>query len=731
MMEPILVVGHQPARAAAVAEVLVRGGFEVWTLLPTTLTEVLRRSNPLGVVVLIADLSLEQGRELVQELRGVPMLWLGSAQELERTQAYGAVGIRVVLEPCPADPLVEQVAHCLQQVRETRHHQDQLAALQERLRSIEADTWLSDYLHKRAVVDIFNQLRDEISAHIQHHLHLFFSKPHLINRLNRDLIDEGVLDPQQVPLLKRHFWRQLQAFPELGTILYASCEGIYVGLMRMRDGSFTAGLKLNQKEPHKRSFRVDDRGMCTPQQVGISRDYDPRSRPWYQAALAGGQPTWSPLYQFTTSAEVQLGIMAVQPLLNDQGELLGVVGADVIPWQLSGFLQQIWGERAGATFIVDRSGWMVANSAAEPSFQIDHQTAIQHQAGESDNPWICKTVRHLIERFGSLATIDQEQRCEFVYEGEPQYVQIQPFQDGLGLDWLVILVVPESDILKHSHVDTWSQIHEAFTSLEETNRSLEQQIAQRTAQLREQERLNQLQEDFFSIFSHELRTPLANLRMALHMTRWASTEEARQKYFEVALLECETEIELITDLVNLRKLESDTYELAIAPLNLRLWLPSLVDLFQVQAESHQQELIFDHSDPELAQLGTIYSDRFCLERILRELLTNAIKYTSPGGQIQVEVSSELERVQIRVGNSAEIPVEELPRLFDKFYRVPDGDRWNRGGTGLGLALVKRMVLRLRGQIWVRSEEGWTWFVLGLPVRQSEDPLDRDQGLEVI
>ncbi len=106
-----------------------------------------------------------------------------------------------------------------------------------------------------------------------------------------EVLVRGGLDPQQIPLLKRHFWRQLQVLPEIGTILYASCEGIPVGLMRMCDGSFTAELKLSQADPHKRSFRV-------------------------------------------------------------------VVGADVIPWQLSGFLKQIWGERAGATFIMDCSGWL-------------------------------------------------------------------------------------------------------------------------------------------------------------------------------------------------------------------------------------------------------------------------------------------------------------------------------------------------------------------------------------
>lgn len=724
--EPLLIVGHHPERAAAVAEALAQAGLEARTVSPSGVSEILRKGKPFSVVVLLADLPEQQGQELVQWLYGAPMVLLGSAAELERTQAYGGLGIPVVVEPCEPEQVIDQVDYVLNQIRATRQRQAQLATLQEKVQGIEADTWLSSYLRKQAVVDIFNQLRDEITARIQQHLQTFCAQPHLINQINRDLIQEGVLDPSHVHQLKRQFWRQLHTFPEIGTILYANHQGIHVGLMRMQDGSFTAELKLTPSDPHKRSYQVDDRGLCTDVQVGLSPDYDPRSRPWYQAALNDSQPTWSQPYQFTTSAEVQIGIMAVQPLRDDQDQIVGVVGADMLPWQLSGFLKQIWGQRAGATFIVDRSGWMVANSASEPAFQIDHSLALQHRAEASDNPWIRQTLHHLMQRFGSLQTLDREQRCEFIWQGETQYVQVQPFQDGRGLDWLVILVVPESDILQQPHADTWTQIHQAFTALEQTNRALEQQITQRTAQLREQERLNQLQEDFFSIFSHELRTPLSNLRMALHMTRWAPTEEARQKYFEVALLECETEIELIADLVNLRQLESDTYHLSIMPISLTRWLPTLIELFQVQVESQGQELILAVSEEKIDQWGTIHTDRFCLERILRELLTNAIKYTPTGGRIQVEVSGAAEQVRIRIGNSTEIPAEELPRLFDKFYRVPGGDPWNRGGTGLGLALVKRMVKYLRGQIWVTSQSGWTWFGVGLPIRQGDWEQEQDK-----
>ncbi len=112
----------------------------------------------------------------------------------------------------------------------------------------------------------------------------------------------------------------------------------------------------------------------------------------------------------------------------------------------------------------------------------------------------------------------------------------------------------------------------------------------------------------------------------------------------------------------------------------------------------------------------LVSDRASLERILAELLNNACKYTSAGGEIVVGVcdkSTEAATI-FTISNPAEIPADQLPRIFEKFYRVPKGDRWQQGGTGLGLALVQKLVEQIQGTIRVESSRGWTTFTVVLP-----------------
>jgi signal transduction histidine kinase len=110
-------------------------------------------------------------------------------------------------------------------------------------------------------------------------------------------------------------------------------------------------------------------------------------------------------------------------------------------------------------------------------------------------------------------------------------------------------------------------------------------------------------------------------------------------------------------------------------------------------------------------------DRASLERILAELLNNACKYTLNAGEIVLsvhlkELGKELSTI-FTISNQAEISATELPRIFDKFYRVPKADRWKQGGTGLGLALVQKLVERLQGTIRVDSSDGWTTFTIEL------------------
>jgi PAS domain S-box-containing protein len=223
------------------------------------------------------------------------------------------------------------------------------------------------------------------------------------------------------------------------------------------------------------------------------------------------------------------------------------------------------------------------------------------------------------------------------------------------------------------------------------------------------ERLNRLKDDFISTVSHELRTPLASMKMALHMLQVAPAREKQAQYLSIAQRECQREIELINDLLDLQRLEAGAYALNLQTLTWEALLGDLLLAIGERARTKGQT--FQANVPLESSITT---DPLLLGRILRELLHNAVKYTPGQGSIRLEVRVEANRTRIQVRNSQEIPAEELTRIFDRFYRIPSHDPWKEGGTGLGLALVKQMVDQLRGSIEVSSAAGWTTFTLHLP-----------------
>lgn len=278
--------------------------------------------------------------------------------------------------------------------------------------------------------------------------------------------------------------------------------------------------------------------------------------------------------------------------------------------------------------------------------------------------------------------------------------------------------------------------------MKDLNTDLEQQVQDRTAELRQKVRelqqLNILKDEFLSTVSHELRTPLSNMKMAIHMLKVVPNSDRSQKYVAILESECNRETNLINDLLDLQKLEASTAPISLETLNLEQWLPTRITPFYSRTQERQQVLTLKTPDT----LPQIRTNPASLDRVLAELLNNACKYSPEGGEITLEIElgtaivhprltdqtgkssvteSGLELglelgpwIQFKVSNSAEIPPTELPRIFEKFYRVPNADPWKQGGTGLGLALVEKLVEQLGGSIQVGSQSGQTSFTVRLP-----------------
>ncbi|MDX2270434.1 MAG: PAS domain S-box protein [Cyanobacteriota bacterium] len=237
-------------------------------------------------------------------------------------------------------------------------------------------------------------------------------------------------------------------------------------------------------------------------------------------------------------------------------------------------------------------------------------------------------------------------------------------------------------------------------------------------QVKELEKINTLKDDFVATISHELRTPLSNMRMAIRMLqsslRHFPVHPKQQQYLNLLDQECDREITLVSDLLNLQNFDARNQRIYPESINFHQWLSRIILPFIDKTNQQNQQLIVEQESHPII----IQTDRIMLERVICELLTNACKYTPSGQQILVSARKEKEShtLLVRVTNTGvELPVDQWDRIFERFYRIPNSDPWKQGGTGLGLALVKQSVAYMKGSIAVESREGSTTFSLCLPL----------------
>ncbi len=232
-----------------------------------------------------------------------------------------------------------------------------------------------------------------------------------------------------------------------------------------------------------------------------------------------------------------------------------------------------------------------------------------------------------------------------------------------------------------------------------------------TRDVTDQARLDAMRSDFVANVSHEIRTPITVIAgFAETLLTLDLDEAARRKYLGSILEQSQTMQRLVDDLLMLSSLESGADTLAEEPVDLQRLLGALLgEARALSRERHRIELDFDGPRRVLAAAGE-------LECAVRNLLTNAIRYTPDGGHVSItwRVQDSEGRLSVR-DTGIGIPAEHIPRLTERFYRVDQGRSRASGGTGLGLAIVKRIMHRHQGRLEFESTSGQgSTFTLRLP-----------------
>ncbi|TMA33703.1 MAG: PAS domain-containing sensor histidine kinase [Deltaproteobacteria bacterium] len=216
-------------------------------------------------------------------------------------------------------------------------------------------------------------------------------------------------------------------------------------------------------------------------------------------------------------------------------------------------------------------------------------------------------------------------------------------------------------------------------------------------------RLEEVRRDFVANASHELRTPLAAIRgFAETLLESASLSPEEQKnYLEVIHRHAQRLSNLVEDLLELSTIESRSLRLEIAPVDVARTAENLIADSRLRIEERRISAALRSDGRPLA-----LADARALDQVLGNLLDNALKYTEPGGSIEVVVEERLGRVRVAVVDSGiGIPAEDTARSFERFYRVDRARSRALGGTGLGLSIVKHLVQAMGGDISVKSQLG--------------------------
>lgn len=223
---------------------------------------------------------------------------------------------------------------------------------------------------------------------------------------------------------------------------------------------------------------------------------------------------------------------------------------------------------------------------------------------------------------------------------------------------------------------------------------------------------------FVSNVSHELRTPLTSVKSYLEaLDDGALSEPVAPDFIKVSLNETNRMMRMVTDLLSLSRIDNETSQLDIELTNFTAFITFILNRFdkiksQSQEDTKKYELIREYPiTPIWVEIDT---DK--MTQVIDNILNNAIKYSPDGGKIKVGMKTTDAQLIISISDEGlGIPKKDLPRIFDRFYRVDKARSRAQGGTGLGLAIAKEIIKQHKGFIWAKSEYGkGSTFTIVLP-----------------
>ncbi|NJM88085.1 MAG: response regulator [Hydrococcus sp. RU_2_2] len=309
---------------------------------------------------------------------------------------------------------------------------------------------------QQAVNDLTEQVMDKTNRLVNRYLDEYLATPPLINRINADAIDLGLLDITDMQSSGLYYWKQMQLFDNVSYISSTLVTGEFIGSGRWSDN----GVTIEERSPRTKNsayiYATDRHGNRT-KVIETVPEYDARSEDWYAETIKAGKHIWNKAYSWDEKPGM-ISIATSYPIYNKAKKLVGIISVDFLLSKINNYLQTLKVSQSGKIFIIERNGLVIGNSTREEVSQVIDKTTQRLNISKSSDPLIRATAERLKQNFGSFGAIRNEQHLDFQFQGEKQFVYVNPWQDKLGLDWLVVVVVPESNFMAQINANTRTTI---------------------------------------------------------------------------------------------------------------------------------------------------------------------------------------------------------------------------------------------------------------------------------